>query len=127
MHDSQMNTAGQQPMDQEAALERAGGEFELLVELANMCLADTPEALDSIRDALAGGDAKGVQSAAHKLKGSLLVLAADPASEAAYQLETIGAKGSLDNAAQALSTLEQEIERLRPALTQLAESDPLAE
>ncbi len=125
MDDSQTTTVGPRPMDQEAALERAGGEHSLLVELANMCLADTPDALESIRTAVEGGDAKGVQRAAHKLKGSLLVLAADPASEAAYRLETIGAEGTLDNAAAALSTLEVELDRLRPALTRLAESESL--
>lgn len=123
MDDSQTTIGGQRPMDEEAALERAGGEHDLLVELANMCLADTPDALESIRTAVASGDAKGIQRAAHKLKGSLLVLAADPASDAAYRLETLGAEGSLDNAATALATLEQELERLIPALTQLAESE----
>lgn len=125
MEDSQMETAGTRPMDEEAALERAGGEHSLLVELAHMCLADTPAALDNIRGAVADGDAKGVQRAAHKLKGSLLVLAADPASEAAYRLETIGAEGSLDAAATALAALEREIERLQPELARLAESVPL--
>lgn len=123
MDDSQTTSAGPRPMDEEAALERAGGEHSLLVELANMCLADTPDALENIRSAVASGDAKGVQRAAHKLKGSLLVLAADPASDAAYRLETLGAEGSLDNAATALATLEQELDRLLPALTQLAESE----
>lgn len=125
MDDSQVTSGGERPIDEEAALERAGGEHSLLVELANMCIADTPDALEMIRSAVASGDAKGIQRAAHKLKGSLLVLAADPASEAAYRLETLGAEGSLDNAATALSTLEQELDRLLPALTQLAESEPL--
>jgi HPt (histidine-containing phosphotransfer) domain-containing protein len=125
MSDSQMDTTGPRPMDEEAALERAGGEHSLLVELANMCLADTPDAFDNIRSAVAELDAKGIQRAAHKLKGSLLVLAADPASDAACRLETLGAEGTLDTVAAALATLEQEFERLTPALTKLAESESL--
>ena len=125
MSNSQMGTAGPRPMDEEAALECAGGEYSLLVELASMCLADTPDALDSIRSAVAELDAKGIQRAAHKLKGSLLVLAADPASDAACRLEALGAEGTLDSVAVALATLEQELERLKPALTKLAESEPL--
>ncbi len=125
MDDTQTNTAGPRPMDEEAALERAGGEHSLLVELANMCLADTPDALESIRSAVQERDAKAIQRAAHKLKGSLLVLAADPASEAAYRLETLGAEGTLDNVVTALATLEQELERLQPALAKLAESESL--
>jgi len=127
MDDSQMAGSGPRPMDEEAALDRAGGEHSLLVELANMCLAETPDALDSIRSAVADGDAKAIQRTAHKLKGSLLVLAADPASEAAYRLETLGAEGTLDKVAAALSNLEQELERLQPALTKLAESELVEE
>ncbi len=125
MEDSQSNSAGPRPMDEEAALERAGGEHALLVELANMCLADTPDALDSIRSAVHERDGKAIQRAAHKLKGSLLVLAADPASEAAYRLETLGAEDTLDNVAKALEALEQELARLQPALTKLARSEEL--
>lgn len=123
MSESQIGAMGREPMDEEAALERAGGEHDLLVELAGLCLADAPAALDDIRSALEQGDAKALQRAAHKLKGSLLVLAADPASDAAYRLETIGAQGALDRAASALATLEAEIERLRPSLVRLAELD----
>ena len=111
------------PIDEAEALERVGGERSLLVELASMCLADTPAALESIRGALAGGDARSLQRAAHKLKGSLLVLAAESASEAASRLEALGASGSLDKAAAALATLERELDRLRPVLTELAESE----
>jgi CheY-like chemotaxis protein len=112
------------PLDEGAALERAGGERALLVELAGMFLSDAPVVVETIRDALADGDAKAVQRAAHKLKGSLLVLAADPASHAALRLETLGAQGALDQAAAALEALEREIERLKPALASLASATP---
>ena len=125
MHDLEMGNGAQRPMDEAAALERAGGEHSLLVELASLCLDDTPGALENIRSAVATGDAKGVQLAAHKLKGSLLVLAADPASKAAYRLESLGAEGVLDRAGSALADLEQEIERLLPALARLAESEEI--
>jgi HPt (histidine-containing phosphotransfer) domain-containing protein len=123
MNETGAQTAFARPMDEEAALERVGGERSLLVELAGMCLADTPIALEALHKALAGKDAKSLQRAAHKLKGSLLVLAADGASEAANHLEAVGASGMLDDAATALAALEREIERLRPALIELAESE----
>ncbi len=122
MDDLQTTLVGGMPLDEEAALERVGGEHELLAELANMCLVDTPDALEAIRSAVAGSDAQAVQRTAHRLKGSLLVLAADPASEAAYRLEALGAEGALDTAAAALAQLEVEIARLLPALSQLADS-----
>jgi two-component system sensor histidine kinase/response regulator len=110
------------PLDEDVALERAGGDHALLVDLAGMCLSDGPAALQRIREGLAGHDSKAVERAAHKLKGSLLVLAADPASEAAYRVEALGAQGALDQAAVALATLETELERLRPALARIAGS-----
>jgi len=123
MDETRGSSALPRPIDEAEALERVGGARSLLVELAGMCLADTPNALSSIRGALAGGDARSLQRAAHKLKGSLLVLAADDASEAASRLEALGASGSLGNAAAALATLEHEIDRLRPVLRELAESE----
>ena len=108
------------PLDEDVALERAGGDHALLVDLAGMCLSDGPAALQRIREGLAGRDSKAVERAAHKLKGSLLVLAADPASEAAYRVEALGAQGALDQAALALGALESELERLRPALARIA-------
>jgi signal transduction histidine kinase/CheY-like chemotaxis protein/HPt (histidine-containing phosphotransfer) domain-containing protein len=107
------------PLDEMAALERAGGDHALLVDLAGMCLSDGLTALERIREGLVGKDSKAIERAAHKLKGSLLVLAADPASEAAYRLEALGAQGALDQAADALAALERELERLRPALARI--------
>jgi hypothetical protein len=47
--------------------------------------------------------------------------AARAASEAALRLEKMGRSGDLSAAAEALAALAQEVERLRPALTALAE------
>jgi hypothetical protein len=112
------------PLDEEAALDQAGGDRALLVDLAQMCLDDGPAALEKLRDALAEADARSVQRTAHRLKGSLLVLAAERASRAAQELEVLGAAGSLDKAHAALATLERELERLRPALLELVDSPP---
>jgi HPt (histidine-containing phosphotransfer) domain-containing protein len=112
------------PLDEDVALERAGGDHALLVDLASMCLSDGPAAVQRIREGLEGHDSKAVERAAHKLKGSLLVLAADPASEAAYRVEALGAQGALDQAAAALAALERELDRLRPALARIASSRP---
>lgn len=117
-----MNEAQASAVDLAAALERTGGDRELLAEVAQMCLEDMPEMVGAIRSSLAGGDADAVRKAAHKLKGSLVALAAGPASDAAYAVERLGAEGHLDRAAEALRALEAEIDRLRPALSEVAAS-----
>lgn len=106
--------------DIEEALERTGGDRELLAEVAQMCLDDLPSMIGDIRQSLSGGDAQAMRKAAHKLKGSLVALAADSASAAAHHVEMLGAEGHLDRAAEALAQLECEIERIRPVLASFA-------
>lgn len=106
--------------DLQEALERTGGDRELLAEVAQMCLDDLPGMLGEIRESLSGGDAQALRKAAHKLKGSLVALAANEASQAAQHIEMLGAEGHLDRAADALARLESEIERIRPILASFA-------
>jgi two-component system, sensor histidine kinase and response regulator len=115
-----MNQLSIDGLDLEQALERTGGDRELLAEVAQMCLDDIPGMLGDIRDSLSHQDAQAVRKAAHKLKGSLVALAADDASEAAHSIEMMGAEGHLDRAAEALAALEGEIEKIRPALAAIA-------
>jgi two-component system, sensor histidine kinase and response regulator len=115
-----MNELSVAGLDLEEALERTGGDRELLAEVAQMCLDDIPGMLGDIRDSLSHCDAQAVRKAAHKLKGSLVALAADHASQAAHSIEVMGAEGHLDRAAEALAALEGEIEKIRPALAAIA-------
>ena len=87
-----------------------------------MCLDDMPEMIGEIRTGVEGRDAQAVRKAAHKLKGSLVAVAANDASTAAHALERLGAEGHLDRAVDALAALEGEIERIRPALARFAAS-----
>lgn len=114
-----MNELTPAGLDLDQALERTGGDRELLAEVAQMCLDDMPAMVGDIRNSLAGQDAQAMRKAAHKLKGSLVALAADAASHAAHQIEILGAEGHLDRAADALAALEGEIEKIRPALAAL--------
>jgi PAS domain S-box-containing protein len=103
-------------LDLEAALARLEGDIELLQAIAQQVLDNVPRLLHDVRDAVAGGDAKALTTAAHKLKGSVNELAARAAAEAAQRLEAIGRLGTLDHAPQALAALDQAMGRLTPAL-----------
>jgi HPt (histidine-containing phosphotransfer) domain-containing protein len=110
--------------DPEQALELAGGDQELLAEVARLYLDSKPAMIDAIRAGVAGHDAGAVCKAAHKLKGSLLAIAAKSASEAAENLERLGAEQRLDRASEALAALEREIERIEDSLAKLASGAP---
>ena len=102
-----------------AALDRLGGDSELLGEIAKLFLDSVPEMLARVRDAVACGDARGLERAAHALKGSLGNFSAEAALEAAFRLERMGGTGELVGMEEACQALEREIERLRPALAAL--------
>ncbi len=106
-------------MDRAEALERAGGDEELLQELAELFLAESPKWLAQVRDAIAGGDAPGLQRAAHTLKGAVGTFGARAAFRAALQLETIGRAGAVTGAAEAYGALEEAIVQLERALAGL--------
>lgn len=105
-----------QPFDLSAALKRAGGDDELLRELAGLCLDECPKLLAEIREAVGGKDAARLRTAAHTLKGSVATFAADEAAAAALRLEEMGRAGRWDGVGDALAGLEAALDRLRPAL-----------
>lgn len=115
-----MLSSDDQVLDREALLEQAGGDSELVVRLIELFAEDRAETLDAIQEGMAAADAKRVERAAHRLKGSLGTLAARAAHAAALQLESIGRSGSLAQADDAWARLQRELARLQPALEELS-------
>lgn len=109
----------EQVMDRALALARVGGDLELLKEIAALFLDEYPLALDDMRKALAAGDAKLLDRAAHGLKGSVANFCARSAEDAAFQLEQMGRTQKLDRAPQTLAALEQALASLQAELASL--------
>ena len=103
----------------DALLARVGGDAELLGEMAAMFLDECPRHVSGIRQAVAGHDARSLESAAHALRGSVSNFTARRASQAALSLELMGRDGDLTGSEQALAALEEELERLKPVLEEL--------
>jgi HPt (histidine-containing phosphotransfer) domain-containing protein len=61
-----------------------------------------------------------LEHTAHTLKGALGALGAKRAFDAALRLEMMGRRGDLSRAGEASAELQEEIERLQPALAALA-------
>jgi PAS domain S-box-containing protein len=106
-------------MDWNAAVRHLEGDVELLKEIAQVFLDQSPTLLSVMREAAETGDGKSLERAAHTLKGSVSNFAAKGAFDAAHRLENMGRRGDLNDAEEAFDDLEQEIERLKPALVAL--------
>jgi two-component system, sensor histidine kinase and response regulator len=108
-------------VDRAALLDRVGGDEDLLREIAAIFLDEYPALIEEIRSALDVLDAKGIERAAHSLKGSVANFGAQAATQAAFRLETLGRKGQLDEAPRAFDDLLWELQQLHPALLALVE------
>ena len=111
------------PVDWDEALDRVGGDRELLRDVAATFLRQCPTWLAAIRTAVERGDAAALKGAAHPLKGSLGLFGARVAVGAAGRLETMARAGKLDDGRETLAALEREMVRVTPALTALARPD----
>ena len=103
------------------ALAHVGGDGELLRELIGLFLVEYPLRFAEVRAAVAQADADKLRLAAHTLKGTVGNFAATSAYDAAERLESMGQRGDLTGAMEAVAELEMELARLRPALSALNE------
>ncbi len=101
------------------ALARIEGDEELLREVCQLFLEESPKLLDKLRQAVAAGDAEGVVRAAHSLKGESSYLSASATSQAARQLEEMGRNQDLSRASDMLAQLEREVTSLQLELKAL--------
>ena len=104
-------------------LAQVEGDVSLLKELTGLFLEDCPNLMSELQDAVACGDAEGIERLAHTLKGSVGNFGARGASEAALRLQKIGKSGNLADAAESYSVLDQEIKRVIDELNTLIVED----
>lgn len=102
--------------DAEAALKRCFGRQEMLEEMVNLFPTESAELLNQMRGGLAHGDIAETGRAAHRLRGTLVFLGAQPAANAAEKTEQAARSGDPVTAAEAVEELEHEVELLRETL-----------
>ncbi|WP_129353991.1 response regulator [Sorangium cellulosum] len=102
--------------DRTRALERTGGDADLLRELAEVFLEECPRWMADIDEAVSAGDARKLQRAAHSLKGGVDSFGARGAFEAAFALEKMARNSDLGGLPEAQFALRAQIERLIPEL-----------
>jgi CheY-like chemotaxis protein len=118
-HDAASRVSSSAVVDLDEVLERIDGNIGLLQSVVSLFEEDHPKQLARIREAIEAGDPAGLMAAAHTLKGSLLVLAADRAAAVALELEKMGRESRLDGAAQILVSLESEVQMLSAELQKI--------
>ena len=110
-----------QVVDLDRALTRVAGDEEMLRELVEIFLKESPAWLSQVQASVGKQEADGLFRAAHDIKGSTEVFCAEPAARAAQQLEKMGRQGDLDGADEALGALKAELVWVRNALEEYLE------
>jgi PAS domain S-box-containing protein len=104
--------ASEASFDLAGALERVGGDAELLAEVAGIFVRECGRLVTAAREAVTEGNAEGIVRAAHTLKGSVGTFCAQGAVDAAKRLEMLARAGDLTHTPEAWAALEQAVERL---------------
>jgi PAS domain S-box-containing protein len=106
-------------IDENALMERVGGDKELLMELAHLFLEDAPKLVSEIKSSLDRNDLRALENSAHALKGSMGNFASKASVDPAFRHELMGGSGNLEQADEALADLEKHIAGVRKALLQI--------
>ncbi len=96
-------------------------EANIIHQLIDLYLADAPNRLAMLRQAIAQQDAARLAQAAHALKGSSANIGAQRVARVCMELEKAGKAGNLSGVADRFAQLEQELGHARAALLQLKE------
>src|SRR6267142_23927 len=89
------------------------GEPDLIVELIDLYLEDTPRRVTAMREALTRTDGILLGRAAHGLKGSSATLGAGQVADSCAELEQLARTSSFTEVASVLGRLEDELTSLR--------------
>jgi HPt (histidine-containing phosphotransfer) domain-containing protein len=102
-------------IDLRAAIERLGGDAQLLREMAAIFVEDAPGLLDQVQSGRGGEPSEMASRAAHSLKG-LVSNFSEPASNAAQAAESALNDGTEARIESALAVLRVYVERLTDVL-----------
>ncbi len=92
------------------------GEPDIVQELAEAFQFETPPLLEALRQAIVEGQPEQLKRAAHNLRGSSNNLGANTMAALSAELEAIGKNGTVERAAELVTHLEQEYQRVCQAL-----------
>ena len=106
-----------EPIDWNELRENCAGDESLVAEVLELFQKEAPRLLADVGAAVKAGDAVAVKHSAHRLKGALASLAAQPCVMTSRELELMGSKAELTKAADMFAQLEREMHRLLAVAT----------
>jgi two-component system, sensor histidine kinase and response regulator len=98
--------------DMTLALTHVDGDRELLAELSAMFLEDYPHMLREAEESIKTGNPRNLERLAHTLKGRLAFFGIHDMIGPVMELESMGRKNDLSNAAELLLHVEKELKSL---------------
>lgn len=116
MTNENISTADTGVWNKAETIERLGGDEDLLRELIEIFVTESPKLLVKLRDAVCSSDADGVMRGAHSIKGELSCLGAVCAANTAQKLETMGSSKEMAGAAEMFTNLEREMQAVKVVL-----------
>ena len=108
--------------DVDSFIDRVGGDVELAREMATLFIPDANRLIDSIREAVAAGNADRLRQEAHALKGAAGNFNATRVVASALDLELMGKAGDLARSRAVFATLEADAAQLLAALRTFGEA-----
>jgi two-component system, sensor histidine kinase and response regulator len=106
--------------DKSETLVRLGGDEKLLHEVVEIFLEGVPRHLAGLQQAVVQGNAKAIEEISHTLKGELGYLGMAKISQMARELEQMGHKADLRDAAGVYATLAAELSAVLSSMQQTA-------
>ncbi|MBF0378377.1 MAG: Hpt domain-containing protein [Desulfamplus sp.] len=107
-------------LDYSELLDRVMGDEELAVSIVKIFLADTPNEIAKLQEAIEKKDIKEIADNAHKIKGASAIIGSAALKQVAENIEFSGKNGDIENATTLMPTvrtlfnlLKQEIEILQ--------------
>ena len=89
---------------------------DLLIDLIELFLRETPARMRVLAEALAAGDRELVERSTHTLKSTAATFGADALRAVAAEAETAARKAGLSRVAELMPVMEREVEQVRAAL-----------
>ncbi len=107
------------------ALEKVKGRAELLLEVAELFMEQSPVLLQEIGEAIGRSDGEALRLAAHTLKGSAGYFAVDAVFDTALRMEHMGRDADFGGAQALFEDLNRMVERLNDSLQELVKRENL--
>ena len=100
------------------AVKKICDDLEVIKEVVEMFLKDSPRCIKSIAEAIKNANPKHIKMYAHSLKGAALQIGAKKLADIAYQLECAGRDKDMSNVPVLFNTVQDEYSQLKLLLSQ---------